>query len=196
MIATWRRGDGDLEPSAKMLALIRLLKDADNAGDKTIVYSQCMCFNLFLSRCTFSRKLMRNAGTSMLDLIENLFTRYGVQSMRYDGKMSREARDRVIVDFRKHGSPRVILISTKCGGVGLNLVSANRVVKCVLSVQIYFHVTCLFLPLSMDLCWNYAAESQAYDRVHRLGQEKEVFVSRLVVKNTIEERCVGLCELS
>lgn len=62
-------------------------------------------------------------------------------------------------------------ISTKCGGVGLNLVSANRVVN-------------------MDLSWNYAAESQAYDRVHRLGQEKEVFVKRLVVNNTIEERCV------
>lgn len=44
----------------------------------------------------------------------------------------------------------------------------------------------------MDLSWNYAAESQAYDRVHRLGQEKEVFVKRLVVSNTIEERYVAL----
>ena len=41
---------------------------------------------------------------------------------------------------------------------------------------------------SLDLSWNYAAESQAYDRVHRLGQEKEVFVKRLVVNNTLEER--------
>ena len=41
---------------------------------------------------------------------------------------------------------------------------------------------------SMDLAWNYATESQAYDRVHRLGQEKDVFVKRLVVRNTIEER--------
>ena len=61
--------------------------------------------------------------------------------------------------------------SIKCGSVGLNLVSANRVVN-------------------MDLSWNYAAESQAYDRVHRLGQEKEVFVKRLVINNTLEERCV------
>lgn len=43
---------------------------------------------------------------------------------------------------------------------------------------------------SLDLSWNYASESQAYDRVHRLGQEKDVFVKRLVVRNTIEERCV------
>ena len=44
----------------------------------------------------------------------------------------------------------------------------------------------------MDLSWNYATESQAYDRVHRLGQEKEVFVKRLVVRDTIEERYVSI----
>lgn len=44
----------------------------------------------------------------------------------------------------------------------------------------------------MDLSWNYAAESQAYDRVHRLGQEKDVFVKRLVVEETIEERMLRL----
>ena len=47
----------------------------------------------------------------------------------------------------------------------------------------------------MDLAWNYATESQAYDRVHRLGQEKEVFVKRLVVRNTIEERYAFHCSL-
>jgi SNF2 family DNA or RNA helicase len=44
----------------------------------------------------------------------------------------------------------------------------------------------------MDLSWNFAAESQAYDRVHRLGQEKDVFVKRLVVEETIEERMLRL----
>lgn len=44
---------------------------------------------------------------------------------------------------------------------------------------------------SLDLSWNYASESQAYDRVHRLGQEKEVVVKRLVVNNTLEERYVS-----
>ncbi|THH13318.1 hypothetical protein EW146_g6890 [Bondarzewia mesenterica] len=155
MVATWRRGDDDLEPSAKMLALIKLLKEADIYGDKTIVYSQW---------------------TSMLDLVETLFARYGIQSLRYDGKMSRDARDRALVSFKKAGGPKVILISTKSGGVGLNLVAANRVVN-------------------MDLSWNYAAESQAYDRVHRLGQEKDVFVKRLVVRDTIEERMLKLQDL-
>lgn len=49
--------------------------------------------------------------------------------------------------------------------------------------------------LSMDLSWNYASESQAYDRVHRLGQDKDVIVKRLVVRNTIEERFVYLLSL-
>lgn len=44
----------------------------------------------------------------------------------------------------------------------------------------------------MDLSWNYAAEAQAYDRCHRIGQEKEVFVKRLVVEDTIEDRYVFL----
>ncbi|VDB88476.1 unnamed protein product [Peniophora sp. CBMAI 1063] len=152
MLDTWRRGDYDLEPSTKMLAMIRLLKEAEHAGDKTIVYSQW---------------------TTMLDLVEHLFNRYGIRSLRYDGSMTRENRERAIIEFRHAGSPKVILISTKSGGVGLNLVTANRVVN-------------------LDLSWNYAAESQAYDRVHRLGQDKEVFISRLVVANTIEERMLRL----
>jgi SNF2 family DNA or RNA helicase len=44
----------------------------------------------------------------------------------------------------------------------------------------------------MDLSWNFAAESQAYDRVHRLGQEKDVFVKRFVVEDTLEERMLRL----
>jgi SNF2 family DNA or RNA helicase len=54
----------------------------------------------------------------------------------------------------------------------------------------------MMMMISLDLSWNYASESQAYDRVHRLGQEKDVFVKRLVVRNTIEERCVVLSPLS
>ncbi|KAI9435461.1 SNF2 family N-terminal domain-containing protein [Lactarius indigo] len=141
-----------MEPSAKMNALVEQLRIAEGAGDKTIVYSQW---------------------TSMLDLLETLLARHGIQNLRYDGKMRSEAREAALAGFRRIGGPKVILISTKCGGVGLNLTIANRVVN-------------------MDLSWNYAAESQAYDRVHRLGQEKDVFVKRLVVEETIEERMLRL----
>ncbi|KDR65835.1 hypothetical protein GALMADRAFT_131232 [Galerina marginata CBS 339.88] len=152
LIATWKRGDDDLEASSKMLALINYLKEWDVTGEKTICYSQW---------------------TSMLDLIEKLFSRHGIRSLRFDGKMDRAQRDSTLATFKQSGGPKVILISTKCGSVGLNLVSANRIIN-------------------MDLSWNYAAEAQAYDRCHRIGQEKEVFVKRLVVEDTIEDRMLQL----
>ena len=123
----------------------------------------------------------------MLDLCEQIFARYGVRNLRYDGKMSREAREYCLSQFRRPGGPKVMLVSIKCGGVGLNLVSANRVIKCVHLRK--SPVSAIHSPFgSMDLSWNYAAESQAYDRVHRLGQEKSVVVKRLVVRDTIEQR--------
>ncbi|KAI0691058.1 SNF2 family N-terminal domain-containing protein [Cytidiella melzeri] len=154
LIQMWKEGGANVEPSTKMLALIGFIQDWEATGDKIICFSQW---------------------TSMLDLVDMLFARYGIQSLRYDGTMDRAAREAVLSRYRQPGGPRVILISIKCGGVGLNLTSANRIVN-------------------LDLSWNYASESQAYDRVHRLGQEKEVFVKRLVVKDTLEERMLRLQE--
>ncbi|KAF9451016.1 hypothetical protein P691DRAFT_773496 [Macrolepiota fuliginosa MF-IS2] len=149
---TWSRGNNDMVPSAKMLEMVKLLKEWEVTGDKTIIYSQW---------------------TSMLDLIEIVFSHHGIENVRFDGKMDKASRDDVLAQFKQPGRPNVILISTRCGSVGLNLVVANRVIN-------------------MDLSWNYATESQAYDRCHRIGQEKDVFVKRLVVENTIEERLLKL----
>ncbi|KIK57545.1 hypothetical protein GYMLUDRAFT_203637 [Collybiopsis luxurians FD-317 M1] len=152
LVATWSKGDDDMEPSVKMLQLVEYIKKWEALGDKTICYSQW---------------------TSMLDLIEVAFSRYGIRNLRFDGKMDRNSRERTLSQFKKPDGPKVILISIKSGGVGLNLVAANRIVN-------------------MDLSWNYATESQAYDRAHRLGQEKPVYVKRLVVRDTIEERLLQL----
>ncbi|KAI0655704.1 SNF2 family N-terminal domain-containing protein [Cubamyces menziesii] len=154
MLKMWRQGGTNVESSAKMLQMVEYLKEWESTGDKTIVFSQW---------------------TSMLNLCEEIFARHGIRSLRYDGQMSREAREYTLAQFREPGGPKVILVSIKCGGVGLNLVSANRVIN-------------------MDLAWNFATESQAYDRVHRLGQEKEVYVKRLVIRNSIEERMLKLQE--
>lgn len=54
----------------------------------------------------------------MLDLIEVLFSRHGIRSLRFDGKMDRKSRDHTLAQFRKADGPKVILISTKSGGVG------------------------------------------------------------------------------
>ncbi|KAI0640983.1 SNF2 family N-terminal domain-containing protein [Trametes meyenii] len=154
LVQTWKKGGSNVESSAKMVQMVRYLKEWGSSGDKTIVFSQW---------------------TSMLDLCEEIFARNGIRNLRYDGKMNRDAREFTLNQFRSPGGPRVILVSIKCGGVGLNLVSANRVIN-------------------LDLSWNFATESQAYDRVHRLGQEKDVYVKRLVIKNTIEERMLTLQE--
>jgi SNF2 family DNA or RNA helicase len=68
-----------------------------------------------------------------------------------------------------------LLASLKAGGTGLNLTAADHV----------------FL---MDLWWNPAVEDQAADRAHRIGQQRPVFVHRLVAKDTVEERIVALQE--
>jgi len=107
--------------------------------------------------------------TSFLNLIQEALVRENIGFVRLDGAMSAQARTKAITTFRDKPSCRIFLISLKAGGVGLNLTSANRV----------------FL---MDPWWNPATEDQAVDRVHRLGQTKEVEVIRFIAKDTVEEK--------
>ncbi len=81
-------------------------------------------------------------------------------------------RDEAIERF-KSGEANVFLISLKAGGVGLNLTEADTVI-------IY------------DPWWNPAAESQAADRAHRIGQDKPVFVYKLITENTVEEKIIAM----
>ena len=83
-------------------------------------------------------------------------------------------RAEVIEAFRAGAAP-VFLISLKAGGFGLNLTEADHV-------------------FIMDPWWNPAAEQQAVDRIHRIGQDKEVHVYRLVAEGTIEEKVMQLKE--
>lgn len=108
--------------------------------------------------------------TSFLDLVQLVIDRQpGMQTLRLDGTMSQVSRAEVLERFSTEKSEKtsVMCISLRAGGVGLNLTAANYV-------------------FMLDCWWNYAAEAQAVDRVHRLGQTKEVYVKRFVVSNTIE----------
>lgn len=109
--------------------------------------------------------------TSLLDLVEPMLGELGVPWLRLDGT----TRDRagIVTSFQDPLGPPILLSSLKAGGTGLNLTAADHV----------------FL---LDPWWNPAAEDQAADRAHRIGQTRPVNVVRLVAKDTIEEGILTL----
>lgn len=110
--------------------------------------------------------LIFSSFTTMLDLIAEQLDR---QQIGYEMLTGRSRhRDKIIDRFRR-GEVNVFLISLKAGGSGLNLTEADVVI----------HV---------DPWWNPAAEEQASDRAYRIGQQKPVFVYKLICQNTVEER--------
>ncbi len=117
------------------------------------------------------RSLVFSQWTSLLDLIEPELKSAGLASVRLDG--STTDRFAVTEKFQAADGPPVMLISLKAGGLGLNLTAADHV----------------FL---VDPWWNPAVESQAADRAHRIGQERAVFVYRLVSLGTVEEKILLL----
>jgi superfamily II DNA or RNA helicase len=109
--------------------------------------------------------------TSLLDLVEPELNARGLGFVRLDG--ATEDRGRVVREFQADDGPPVFLSSLKAGGTGLNLTAADHV----------------FL---LDPWWNPAAEDQAADRAHRIGQSRPVTVYRLIAKDTIEEGILAL----
>ncbi len=117
------------------------------------------------------KALVFSQWTSMLDLVEPHLEAAGIPFVRLDGA----TRDRAgaVETFQRDDGPPVMLLSLKAGGTGLNLTAADHVVL-------------------MDPWWNPAAEEQAADRAHRIGQDKPVFVHRLVARDTVEEGILAL----
>ncbi|KAI8367934.1 SNF2 family N-terminal domain-containing protein [Choanephora cucurbitarum] len=142
------------QTSTKVTKLIEILKETRERypEEKTIVFSQF---------------------TSMLDLIERPLTEEGFNYCRYDGSMSSTVREKNLDKLKYDPGCTVMLISLKCGSLGLNLTAANRVIL-------------------TDIWWNPALEEQAIDRVHRIGQKLPVHVTRLIVDNTVELKIMAL----
>ncbi|XP_020591599.1 helicase-like transcription factor CHR28 isoform X2 [Phalaenopsis equestris] len=113
--------------------------------------------------------------TGMLDLVEISLNQSFIQYRRLDGTMSLNARDRAVKDFNTDPEVTVMLMSLKAGNLGLNMVAACHVVL-------------------LDLWWNPTTEDQAIDRAHRIGQTRPVTVSRITIKDTIEDRILALQE--
>ncbi|KAH7025982.1 P-loop containing nucleoside triphosphate hydrolase protein, partial [Microdochium trichocladiopsis] len=131
----------------KWKVLRRLLKFWFEAGDKVLVFSH-------------SVRLLR--------VLQYLFNNTSYSVSYLDGSLSYEDRQKTVDDFNSDPNQFVFLISTKAGGVGLNITSANKVVI-------------------MDPHWNPAYDLQAQDRAYRIGQTRDVDVFRLISIGTIEE---------
>ncbi len=116
------------------------------------------------------RILVFSQFTRMIALIENELNARKIGYAKLTGQTRN--RDEAIERF-KSGEVNVFLISLKAGGVGLNLTEADTVI-------IY------------DPWWNPAAESQAADRAHRIGQDKPVFIYKLITENTVEEKIIAM----
>ncbi|XP_006874460.1 PREDICTED: helicase-like transcription factor [Chrysochloris asiatica] len=154
--STDRKSNMEWTSSSKINALMHALIDlrTKNPNIKSLVVSQ---FTTFLS------------------LIETPLKASGFVFTRLDGSMAQKKRVESIQCFQntEAGSPTIMLLSLKAGGVGLNLSAASRV----------------FL---MDPAWNPAAEDQCFDRCHRLGQKQEVIITKFIVKDSVEENMLKI----
>ncbi|XP_069578564.1 lymphoid-specific helicase isoform X3 [Brachyistius frenatus] len=137
-----------VQSSGKFLILDRLLPALKERGHKVLVFSQM---------------------TSILDLLMDYCFLRGFQYSRLDGSMSYADRDENMTRFSSDPEVFLFLLSTRAGGLGINLTAADTVII-------------------FDSDWNPQADLQAQDRCHRIGQTRPVVVYRLVTANTIDQK--------
>jgi len=147
-----------MQTSTKISRLLELLDEIQTEDTKTrkktIVFSQF---------------------TSFLNLVEPFVKKAGYGYTRYDGAKSADEKTRALEQIKSDPKCTVLLISLKCGSVGLNLTCCSRVIL-------------------MDPWWNPAIETQAFDRAHRFGQREDVKCYKITIADTIEDRILELQE--
>jgi SNF2 family DNA or RNA helicase len=145
--------DPESGESAKLEALKLIVEGLSSPEDKLIVFSQ------------------------YVETLQWISSRLDIQVPRelFHGGLREDAKEAVIKRFKQETGPRVLLMSLKAGGVGLNLQEASSVV--------------LF-----DRWWNPAIEEQAIQRAHRFGREKVLHALRFLVVNSVEERIAEVLE--
>ena len=133
------------------------------------------CMDLIQSAIEGEHKiLVFSQFTSMLELLEAELKKAGITYYKITGETPKQKRVEMVNAFNGDDTP-VFLISLKAGGTGLNLTGADVVIH-------------------YDPWWNLAAQNQATDRAHRIGQTRTVSVYKLIVKGTIEEKIVKMQE--
>lgn len=140
----------------KMVVLDKLLPKLKEQGSRVLIFSQM---------------------TRMLDILEDYCFWRNFNYCRLDGQTPHEDRQKSIIEFNAPESSKFIfMLSTRAGGLGINLATADIVV--------------LF-----DSDWNPQVDLQAMDRAHRIGQKKQVKVFRFITENSVEERIVERAEM-
>lgn len=144
-------GDHIIENAGKMVLLDKLLSKLKKQGSRVLIFSQM---------------------TRALDILDDYCSYRGYERCRIDGQTSQELRESQMEEYNAPNSSKFIfLLSTRAGGLGINLQTADTVIL-------------------YDSDWNPQMDLQACDRAHRIGQKKQVRVFRLVCEGTIEEKIV------
>jgi len=131
----------------KLQELDRLLRELKDGGHRVLIFSQM---------------------TRMLDILETFMNIHGHRYMRLDGATGPERRQQLVERFNADARIFAFILSTRSGGVGVNLTGADTVI---------FY----------DSDWNPAMDAQAQDRCHRIGQTRDVHVYRLITEHSVEE---------
>ena len=144
-------GEHLVTTSGKLILLDKLLPKLQQRGSRVLIFSQM---------------------TRLLDVLEDYLMYRGYQYCRIDGNTDGQIREDSIEEYNRPGTEKfVFLLSTRAGGLGINLATADTVIL-------------------YDSDWNPQMDLQAMDRAHRIGQKKEVSVFRFCTDNSVEEKVI------
>ncbi|MFK7983981.1 MAG: SNF2-related protein [Saprospiraceae bacterium] len=144
-----KKGPADPTVSGKCALLFSLLKQILDKNEKVLIFTQ-----------------YQEMGRMLAQMIE---AEFGAIAPFLHGGVSRKGRDEMVEDLQNNRTTRIMILSLKAGGTGLNLTAASNVIH-------------------YDLWWNPAVEAQATDRAYRIGQNRNVMVHRFITKGTFEEK--------
>lgn len=138
-----------IEESGKMGHTIELLRNIFMNDEKALIFSQ-----------------YKEMGAILCKVVQEEFN---IEPIFFHGSLPRNKREEFIEDFQTNDDKKLMILSLKAGGTGLNLTAASNVIH-------------------YDLWWNPAVENQATDRTYRIGQDKNIMVHRLITMGTFEEK--------
>ena len=162
----------DMRMSAKLILLFGILKESEQIGDKVLIFSQSLFSLTLIERFleTIDDETQQGESSEFVECHNGSWT-LGLDYFRLDGKSSPENRNKWCKIFNRptNTRARLFLISTRAGGLGINLTAANRVII-------------------FDASWNPSHDVQSIFRIYRFGQKKPCYVYRFLAAGTMEEK--------